>query len=112
MGKRVKVVQKSVNSKALFNEINDAVYEAITSFGVKWSSESHRESFVEIIEDYLLDVEQEGRIEQSKVICDKRNNKTFSNLAKEYVFAVYYKQLGCLNTTVIEYHIQNRKSKD
>lgn len=110
--KKIKVVQKSVNSKALFNEINDAIYDAIGSFGVKWTSESHRESFVEVIEDYLLEIEESGKIEQPKVICDKRNNRSFSNLAKEYLFEVYYKQPGCLNTTVIEYHILNRKTRD
>lgn len=106
---KLKIVPKSVNSKALYKEINDMIEEAITTLGVKWSSESHRLSFVEVIEDYLMDLEGEGKIEQSKVICDKRNNKTFSKLAKQYVFEVFYRQPNCLNVTSIAYYISNRK---
>lgn len=106
----VRVVSKGVNSKALFKEINDTIYESIATLGVKWGSESHRESFVEIIEDYLGDLEGDGKIEHSKVICDKRNNKTFSSLANEIVFEVRYKQISCLNTTSICYHAKNRRS--
>jgi hypothetical protein len=108
--KEIKVVAKSVNSKALYKEVNDTVYGSIETLGVKWTSESHRCSFIEIIEDYLLDLEDENKIEQSKVICDKRNNKTFSSLAKEFVFEVRFQQLGCINTTSLCYHIANRKT--
>lgn len=106
---KIKVVTKSVNSKSLFKEINDSVYEAVSTFGVKWTSEAHRMSFVELIEGFLMDLEDAGKIEQSKVVCDKRNNKSFSNLAKEYVFEVMYRQTHCLNVTSIVYHISNRK---
>jgi len=106
--RKVKVVQRSVNNKRLYNEINDTVLDAIQTFGVKWTSESHRSSFVDIIEDYLLDLEETGRIEQTKVVCDKRNNKSFSTLAKEYVFEVFYRQPDCLNVTSITYHVINR----
>ena len=106
----VKVKARGVNNKSLFNEINDTIYESIATLGVKWSSESHRESFVEIIEDYLTDLEDEGKIEQSKVICDKRNNKTFSNLAEKITFEIRFKQQGCLNVTSICYHTTNRRT--
>lgn len=105
----VKVVSKGINSKSLYKEINETIYESIVTLGVKWSSESHRESFVEIIEDYLLDLEEEGKIEQTKVICDKRNNKTFSSLADKIVFEVRFRQPGCLNITSIAYHADNNK---
>ena len=107
---KVKVVSRNVNSKALYKEINNTIYDAIDSLGVKWSSESHRVSFVEVIEDYLHDLEDEGKIQQTKVICDKRNNRTFSKLAEEYVFEVFFRQPICLNVTSISYHVSNRKS--
>lgn len=105
----LKIVPKSVNSKVLYNEINDTIEEAITTLGVQWASESHRLSFIEIIEDYLMDLEDEGKIEQSKVICDNRNNKTFSKLATQYVFEVFYRQPTCLNVTSIGYYISTKK---
>ncbi len=107
--KKIKIVSRSVNNKTLFREIHGVIFEAIESLGVKWSSDAHRSSFIELIEDYLFDVENEGRIEQTKVICDKRNNKSFSSLAVEYIFEVRYRQVGCLNVTSIEYRVQNRK---
>lgn len=107
---KLKVVPRNVNNKSLFKEMNDMITEAIVTFGVRWSSESHRLSFIEVIEDYLMDLEEEGKIEQPKVIFDKRNNKSFSNLAKEYVFEIYFRQPMCLNITSIRYHIANRKT--
>jgi len=108
--KNIKVVCKNINNKTLFKEINDVVYELLTTADVKWTSDAHRFSFIELIEDYLIDMkEEDGKIEQSKVVCDKRNNRSFSTLSKEYVFEIRYRQVGCLNITSIAYHIQNRK---
>ncbi len=107
--KTIKLVKRSINSKHLFREINEVITDAIVSLEVKWTSEAHRSSFIELMGDYLLDIEDDGRIEQSKVICDQRNNNSFSTLTKEYIFEIRYRQKGCLNITSLEYHIQNQK---
>ena len=111
MNKDVKIVAKSVNNKNLYNQIHKTIFEAITTLGVRWTSESHRLSFVEVIEEFLFDLQTEGKLSQVKVICDRRNNKSFSSEADKYVFEVQYKQPHCLNTTIIEYHVANGPKK-
>lgn len=101
----VKIVKRNINSKILFEEINETIFEAITSLGVRWSNEANRSAFVEVLEDYLEDKVEEQKIEQYKVVCDKRNNKSFSDRKKHYLLEVFYKQPHCLNTSRIEYHI-------
>lgn len=105
----VRVIQRSVNSKMLFEELNETIYEAITTLGVRWSNDQNRNSFVEVLEDFLNDKFEEGKIEQYKVICDKRNNGSFSPSFKgsnEYLLEVFYRQPHCLNTSKIQYFIK------
>lgn len=100
----VKVKQRSVNSKRLFEIINKSVQTAIQTLPVKWENSSVRNQFCDAIEEYLGDICEQGEISQYKVICDNRNNKSFAS-AKEIIFEVLYKQPHCLNTTTLEYHI-------
>ena len=104
MTKKVKVKQRSVNSKQLFETIHGTITAALNQYPIKWESESGRNQFCDAIEDYLELLDMEGEIQQPKVICDNRNNKSFAS-AKEIIFEVFYKQPHCLNTTVLEYHV-------
>lgn len=104
---KIKVISKSVNNKNLFKEINDIIKEALMLNNLNWSSEDERLLFIDCIEMFLLDLEQDGKIEQSKIVCDRRNNKNFSSKAKSYTVEVSFKQPSCLNTTRIIYHIDN-----
>lgn len=109
MSKKVIVKTKSINSKSLFESINSTIYDAITTLGVRWTSDSNRKAFIEVIEDFLDDLEANGIVMQHKVICDHRNNKSFSTDAKKYVLEVFYKQPHCLNTSKIIYEIINKE---
>ena len=103
---KVDIVSKNVNSKVLFDAIHETLYDAVTTLGVKWTSDTHRASFVEVIEEYFEDLVEDGKIEQYKVVCDYRNNKGGFSNAKEHIFDVYYKQPHCLNMTQIQYRVQ------
>lgn len=107
----ITVKKRSVNDEDLFNAINNEVYSVVMLLGSDWPNEAKRKQFIETIEEYLEDVIETGVITQAKVVCNKSNNPTFSAHAKKYVLEVHYRQLHCLNTTKIEYHIQNRNAR-
>ncbi len=103
------LTEKAVNSKPLFNEIHDFIAEGLNDMGVVWNSDSHRDSFISIVEDWLEEKWQEGKIEQFKVICDFRNNKIADMESGKYIIDVYYKQRNCLNTTQLHYEVQEEE---
>ena len=95
------IVAKSVNSKTLYDHILKFLEEGVYDFGVVWDSEAHRESFIYIIEDFLGEMQDDGKIEQVKVISDRRNNKYTDMEVGIYHIDIYYRQRNCLNTTEI-----------
>jgi len=48
--------KRSVNNKDLFDEINNFIVEGITTGGIIWSSEIHRQSLVDILYDFISDI--------------------------------------------------------
>ncbi len=104
MSYSIKIKKRGVNSKQLFTEVSEFVEEGITSIGVRWSSDVHRESFVELVEDWLTEIYETGKITQFNVICDARNNPTFGAEGRFYL-TVSYRQKNCLNVTSLEYEI-------
>ena len=106
MSRELKTKTKNVNSKRLFEEINDFVESGLMSLGITWSTPGNRQSFAEVLEEWLEEFQQDGRITQYNVICDDRNNPVEQQ--EEGIFKVYimYKQLHCLNTTSIEYTLE------
>lgn len=104
----IKIVKRSVNSKQLFDKINEGVIEAIKNFDTRWTNESYRKGFVDMLHVFLGEMTKEGLISQTKIIFDSRNNKNFSSSAKGYMIEVHYKQAHCLNKSKIEYHIKTK----
>lgn len=103
----IKVIKRNVCSERLFEEINNALYDAMS--GVSLNNDVHRQNFIEAIEDYLEDFLQDdhtGKITQFKVQCDRRNNPQGFD-GKSTVFEVHYKQQHCLNFTKIQYIIKS-----
>lgn len=100
-----KLVKKSVNNKAIFNEIHKFIDEGITTGGVLWSNDIHRQSFVEIVADCLEEIQEQGLIDQYNVIGDLRNNTIEDMDNGIYVVEVSYRQTNCLNTTRLIYTI-------
>lgn len=101
---------KAVNSKVLLNDISSFIEEGIDDMGVIWGSDSHRESFIGIIEEWLDEKSEEGKIEQYKVACDLRNNKVSDMEKGVFVLEVHYKQRHCANTTQLRYDIKEEDS--
>ena len=75
--------------------------------GVIWSSDTHRESFADLFEEWLEEKANEGKIDQWNVVCDSRNNKVARMEEGHFVFDVYYRQHNCLNTTQLHYEIDD-----
>ena len=98
--------EKSVNSKHLVRAITDFIEEGITTSHILWSSDTHREAFIVVIEDLLFALEQTGRASQGNVICDARNNKIAQMDQGIYKLEVTFKQRNCVNLTSIEYTIK------
>ena len=102
-----KLEKRSVNSKVLCQEIQKNVEELITSAGVVWGSDAHRDGFIETCNDGLLVLEEEGKLEQGNAMCDFRNN-TIENMDKGiYIVEISFKQKNCLNTTRLIYTIKD-----
>ena len=98
---QLKIVAKSVNSKMLYDKVLSFLEEGVYDFGIMWDSEAHRESFIYVIQDFLGEIADDGKIEQVKVISDKRNNKYTDMEVGVYHIDIYYRQRNCLNTTEI-----------
>lgn len=107
MNATFKVTLKAVNNKSLVKSITDYIEDGIKSLGVGWNNESHRSAFVQIIEEFLENLlEAEEKIEQYKVVCDRRNNKIIDMERSIYSIDVEFKQKHCLNKTKIHYFIR------
>ena len=113
MSHKITRVYKAVNSKPLLKEVTAFIEEGLGEFGVQWDSEAQKETFVEIIEDFLAELlEVQGKIVSYKVMADRRNNKASDWEKGIYKFDVSYKQKNCLNTTQLLYTITETRNKD
>lgn len=102
-----KVEKRSVNSKTLCDEITKDLELLITSAGVLWSSDVHRDGFVETVNDYLQQFAAADKIDQWDAKCDLRNN-TIAQMDKGiYIFEINYRQKNCLNTTRLIYTVKD-----
>lgn len=102
-----KLEKKAVNSKPLFNMIHEFIDDSILTNQVMWGNDIHRLSFVEVVDDYLLNFQERNEIDQFNVICDLRNNSIASMDKGVYVFEVAYRQVNCLNTTRLIYTVKD-----
>ena len=101
----VEVTARAVNSKSLFEAMQDMVKTGIDETGLDWGNESHRDSFVEMLNEFMMDFYQEGKIDQWKIMCDHRNNTVKDMNDGKYNLDLHYVQKHCLNTTQLRFHI-------
>lgn len=104
--------KKSVNSKSLFDEIHKYVDSGISDTLIMWSSDSHREMFSDLIDEYLENLEYDGKIDQPNVILDLRNNPIMNMDRGIYVLEIQYRQRNCENTTRLIYTITDQLIKN
>ena len=97
---------KSVNSKTLFNEVSNFINDIIDGFGIIWDSDSQRDAIIEVIEEFMEDLQNDNKIEQWDIVCDARNNKQEDVKNKIVHLEIHYKQKNCLNITKLLYKIE------
>lgn len=102
-----KVEKRSVNNKSLCEELQKDIESLITDAGVLWSSDVHRDGFVETIQDYLEQFAESGKIDQWDAKCDMRNNNVADMDKGIYIFEFNYRQTNCLNTTRLIYTVKD-----
>jgi hypothetical protein len=105
-----KLEKRSVNNKTLFTEIHSFIEDGILNGGVLWGNEIHRQSYAEIVGEFLDAYADSGKIDQWNVISDLRNNSIREMDKGNYVVEVTYRQKNCLNTTRLIYSIQDLMS--
>lgn len=103
---KLRIVPKAVNSRRLYNSINELVEEAIVTSRVSWTNDEERDLFSEFLNSLFYEIYESGFIEQWKVKCGKTNNKMEDILEGRVNIDIYYKQRNCLNITNIRYEIE------
>lgn len=102
----VQTVSKSINSKALYSEINEIIRDGIFSVELAWHDDEERSVFVDFLNSLLHEFWSNGVIEQWKVQCNTLNNTTEDMMDGTFILDIYYKQKHCLNTSKISYTIR------
>jgi len=100
-----KLKSTNVNSKFLHTDIADFIDNIITEFSVLWDSDVSRDAVLEVLDEFLEELAQDGKITQWNVICDDRNNNTSLSDNGITNLEVFYKQDDCYNTTKLDYTI-------
>lgn len=100
---------KGVASKVLLRDITEFVDGIISEFSILWERDNHRDQILEVLEEFLEELVEEGRITQPNVICDDRNNNEVLSGNGITNLEVRYKQDNCYVTTVLEYVIIDEK---
>lgn len=103
----IKTQHRNINSKPIFNYINENVVDAIDSVGPYWISDDHREALVSFIDDVLYELQEQGKIYNYKVYSDDRNNPKPLITEDTYVVTLEYRQAHCINVTHLSYVFQN-----
>ena len=96
---------KGVASKPLLKDVSEFVGGIISEFSILWERDNHRDQILEVLEEYLEELVEEGRISQPNVICDDRNNNEILAKAGITNLEVRYKQDNCYAATILTYVI-------
>ncbi len=96
---------KHINSKALMKEISEFVDSIINDFNIIWNSDSQRDAILEVIDEQLFDLAEDGKIERWDVVCDSRNNTKNDNRNEITHLDIKYTQHNCYNISELNYTI-------
>ena len=102
----IKITTKAVNSKLLFQEVNELILDGLETVNLNWRNDDERGLFLEFLNSMFSEIQENDMIEQWKVRCNSNNNRTKDMLSGIFVIDIYYKQRNCLNTTNIRYTLQ------
>lgn len=102
----ITVTKSNVNSKALFNIVNEAVMSYIGDGTILFDKAEWRLSFESLLDEHMSIVADETKnIDRWKVVFNAQNNTDEQMSKNLYYLDVYYNQLNCLNTTHVRYRI-------
>lgn len=96
-------------SKPLLKEVTEFVGSIIDEFSILYAHDVHRDAILEVLEECLDELGQQGRITQYNVICDNRNNNQILADAGITNLDITYKQDNCYVTTTLNYVIISDK---
>lgn len=99
----ISVTNNSINSKKLYNEIDQIVRDGIFSVDLPWMEEANRELMVSYLNSVMQEYWEQNVIEQWKIQCNTLNNTVDDMLQGKINLDIYYKQKNCLNTSRITY---------
>jgi len=102
----IKVEPRAINSRTLFDRVDEIVHETIRSIDFDWSDEDEKSLFLEFINTVFSDLYENNEIEQWKLQSNNLNNTIKDIENGTFVLDVSYKQRNCLNVTKIKYTIQ------
>lgn len=102
----------NVNSPKLLEALTSGIEELIMDSTVDMTKASHRDSFLDVMEDWFNDNIEQGLIEQFNVICDNRNNTKQDLMSGDVIVDLYYRQRHCLNITHVRYFLTTAHESD
>lgn len=97
------LTKRNVNTDVLCDEIENCIEHIFKNFSINWSSELHRTTIIEMIEQYLHDMSEDGKLTQWNVMCDHRNNPI--NLDNDIHLDIMFRQRNCFNETSLHFLI-------
>lgn len=112
MSRELDIKTKNVNSKPLYNDINEFVESGLMVTGISWLFPGNKQSFYEVMDEWLQEFVEDGKITQYDVICDDRNNTPDDEANGIFNVTLKYKQAHCLNTTEIHYKLSGLSTSD
>lgn len=101
---KITVKQKNVNSKVLYNEINNHIITEVKTSTLRWNDQGHRDAVIDFVLAILEEQAADGRITQFNAFCKEEQVSVGS--VKTFLI-VKYRQKHCLNITEITYFIYN-----
>ena len=105
MSTNYNLTTRAVNSKRLLTVVREMEI-IFNDFHITWSVDHERETAIEIVNEMMHMLYEAGKIVQFNVYCDLRNNKISDMTNGKFRLNVEYRQKNCLNTTVLEYEIE------
>lgn len=97
----------NVNSKLLFNTVNEFVMECLERITIfRRNNDQVQQNIYDSAHDFMSELMQEDKIENYQVICDARNNsEDFANNNGFFAITIKYRQRHCLNVTSITHNL-------
>lgn len=95
-----------VNSKLLVKTIDDFITDFVEGPAFSLQSSPHVLTAIDIINDLMYELTEDGKIMNYKVIADERNNKPNVNHSARLNIDIYFRQTNCINRTHLHYELR------